>query len=476
MDRYDLIIIGGGAGGFAAATRASELGAKAALINSGLPIGGTCVNVGCVPSKVLLEMGSEFYNPQHPRFRAIRDGASASFDFEAAIREKDEMVAALRESNYVKVAEGLAGLTVIEGQARFLSPYQVEVNGQALEAEKFVIATGSRPKILPFKGIDGVHYITNREALGLPRLPQSMTIIGAGPIGLEFAQMYARFGSRVTLLEKESQVMPLAEPEMADELQRCLEDEGIVINTGVNVERVAEEGGVKRVEATYEGQRLVFEGEELLLATGVTPNTEELGLDKAGVETERGSFIRVSDKLQTSAHHIWSAGDVAGKTVSNVVGKMFLETIAAKEGNIAASNALEDTRKTIDYQSVPRAVFTDPQMASVGLTEAGLMQRINACSCRTVEIAQVPKAQAIKETRGLVKMIAHPETGVVVGVHMVAPMAADLIHEAALAVKFKLTIDDIIDTVHVFPTLSEAIKRAAQSFRRDISKMSCCVE
>jgi mercuric reductase len=180
--------------------------------------------------------------------------------------------------------------------------------------------------------------------------------------------------------------------------------------------------------------------------------------------------------MHTSAPGIWAAGDVASKTVSNIVGKMFLETVAAKEGNIAASNALEGTKKTIDYYLVPRAVFTDPQMASVGLTEEGYMQRYNVCVCRTIEIAQVPKAMAIKETRGLVKMVIDPKTEVIAGVHMVAPMAADLIHEAALAVKFKLTIDDIIDTVHVFPTMSEAIKRVAQSFKRDISKMSCCVE
>jgi mercuric reductase len=172
--------------------------------------------------------------------------------------------------------------------------------------------------------------------------------------------------------------------------------------------------------------------------------------------------------MQTSAPHVWAAGDV--------VGKAFLETVAAKEGYLAAGNALEGTLKSIDYDSVPKAVFTDPQVASVGVTEVGLMKRINACSCRTVEIAQVPKAQAIKETRGLVKMVIHPETEVIVGVHMVAPMAADLIHEAALAVKFKLTVDDIVDTVHVFPTIGEAIKRVAQSFKRDISTMSCCVE
>ena len=255
---------------------------------------------------------------------------------------------------------------------------------------------------------------------------------------------------------------------MAEELQRCLEAEGILINTQAHVEMLREEGNMRVVDAKVGSNLQTFKAEELLMATGVVPNTEDMGLELAGVEVTRDGFVQVNGELQTSVPHIWAAGDV--------VGKPFLETIAAKEGYTAASNALEGTNKAIDYDSVPKAVFTDPQVASVGLTEEEFMKRYNFCSCRTLEIAQVPKAQAIKETRGLVKMTIHPETQVIVGVHMVAPMAADLIHEATLAVKFKLTIDNIIDTVHVFPTISEAFKRVAQSFTRDISKMSCCVE
>jgi mercuric reductase len=262
MERFDLIIIGGGAGAFAAATRASELGVKTVLINSGLPLGGTCVNVGCVPSKLLLEIGSEYYYPQHIRFKAaepVKCGHPGPLDFQAAIGEKDEIVNTLRESNYTRVAEGL-GFSVMEGRASFTSPQQVEVNGQVLEADKFIIATGSRPRILPFKGIDSVRYITNREALSLSRLPESMIVIGAGPVGLEFAQMYARFGTRVTVLEKEVQVLPLAEREVADELQRCLEEEGIEIHTGADVEEVGEEGGLKVVQAKLGGPKSPLRG------------------------------------------------------------------------------------------------------------------------------------------------------------------------------------------------------------------------
>lgn len=467
MEKFDLIIIGGGAGGFAAATKASELGAKAVIINGGLPLGGTCVNVGCVPSKILLEIASELYNPQHPRFEALRNGHPTTFNFEAAIREKDEIIGALRGSNYIRVAKEL-GVPVMEGKAKFVSPKHLEVNGQTLDGDKFIIATGSRARILPFKGVDKVKYITNREALSLPRLPKSMLVVGGGPLGLEFAQMYARFGTKVTVLEKEKQILPLAEPEMADELQRCLEEEGIEIHTGVDIEELREEGDLKIVAAKIGTLQTTVEGEELLLATGVSPDSEDMGLEAAGVELSPRGFVAVNGELQTSAPYIWAAGDV--------VGKAFLETVAAKEGYIAASNALEGTKRTIDYDSVPKAVFTDPQVASVGFTEEEYMHRYNVCLCRTIEIAQVPKAMAIKETRGKVKMAIDPKTEVVAGVHIVAPMAADLIHEAALAVKFKLTIDDIIDTVHVFPTMSEAIKRVAQSFKRDVSTMSCCVE
>jgi mercuric reductase len=415
---------------------------------------------------MLLEVASEYYHANHPRFQAIRHNHVATFDFGAAIKEKGDIVASLRESNYIRVAQGL-GVPVIEGRATFISPKQVQVDGKILEAEKLIIATGSSPQVVPFPGIEEAGYITNREALSLERLPRSMVIIGGGPLALEFAQIYSRFGTRVTLLQRGRLLLSREEPEVSQEIRRCLEEEGVEIRTEVSVQLLRREGRLRVVEAQVDGRAQSFQGEELLLATGVVGNSGDLGLDMAGVMSER-SFIRVDPYLQTTVPHIYGAGDV--------VGKMLLETVAAKEGYVAASNALEGAKKSIDYDSIPRAVFTDPQVASVGLTETELMKREGVCSCRTVRIEQVPKARAIKENRGLVKMVVNPKTGFIVGVHMVAPMAADLIHEATLAVKYKLTVDDLIDTVHVFPTLSEAIKLVAQSFRRDVSRMSCCVE
>lgn len=467
MKKYGLVVIGGGAAAFAAAIKANERGVKTAMINDGLPIGGTCVNVGCVPSKHLLEVGNHHYYPKYPVFKAIEPNGG-NIDFDLAIGEKDEVIGELRKSNYINIVEGLEHVAFYESRGKFVSDREVQVNGEILKGEKFVVATGSRPTILPFEGIEEVDYITNREALSLDKLPESMIVIGGGPLGMEFAQMYHHFGTKVTILNRKPRILPKEEPEVSEEMKKLLEEEGIEIHVNAHSKKVWQKAGSKFVLADVQGEEVTFEAEELLLAAGVTPNSDGLGLENTGVEVDDKGFIVVDNEMHTTAPHIWAGGDVAGG--------LLLETTAAKEGFISASNALEGTHKTIDYDVVPHAVFTMPQVAGVGITEEELMRRKNVCSCRTVPMSMVPKARAIKDTRGLIKMVIDPETSVVVGVHIVSPLAADMIHEATLAVKHRLTIDDIIDTVHVFPTMSEAIKLVAQAFKRDITKMSCCVE
>lgn len=332
---------------------------------------------------------------------------------------------------------------------------------------KIIITTGSRPKILPIKGIDNVKYLTNRTALSLEKLPESIIVIGAGPLGLEFAQMFAMFGSRVYVIEKEQRILPLEEPEISSALKESLERWGIKFYTGAVISEVWQNGNSKFVKFSMDDENTTLEAEEILLATGVAPNTSNLGLENAGVETDKRGFIKVDETLRTTAENIWAGGDC--------VGKMFLETVAAKEGNIAATNALEDKNLKIDYESIPHAVFTFPQVASVGITEDELMKRLNVCACRTVKFSSVPKAIAAKREEGLIKMVVNPHNRAIVGVHIVSHNAAEIINSAALAVKFKLTIYDIIDTVNVFPTFSEAVKIAALAFTRDISVMSCCI-
>jgi mercuric reductase len=478
MNKYSLIIIGGGAAAFAAATKASDLGKTALMINSGLPIGGTCVNVGCVPSKHLLTVGDELYYGPRSRFKALRNGHEPGFDFRTAMEEKSELIAALRQKNYANVLEHLDGVDLVEARAHFVGPRQVEAAGQVYEADKIIIATGSSTKPLPVPGLDQVQWLNNVTAMELHERPGSMVVIGAGPLGLEFAQMFSHFGTRVTVLEAMDQILPSHEPEIAAELQRSLEEEGIEFRVGITVNNVAERDG-KKVVSIRGGQgarrrrslaTTVEEiiADELLLAAGVRANTSGLDLEKAGVSTGPNGFIQVDQYYQTDNPDVFAAGDC--------IGKMALETVAAKEGSMAAENAFTIPVRTINYDHVPSAVFTNPQVASVGLSEGEEMRRFNACSCRTIYMDVVPKAEAIKEDRGVFKMVIHPRSSKVLGVHIVSPHAADLIHEATLAVKFGLTVDDIIDTVHVFPTLSEGIKRVAQAFTRDVSQMSCCVE
>ena len=469
MSDYDLIIIGGGAAAFAAATKASDLGKTALMINSGLPIGGTCCNVGCVPSKNLLTVGDELFYSRHSRFKGLQNGHDLHLDWKAAIQEKDDMCLAMRQSNYENVVASLDGVSYLEGRARFISPSQVEVNGATIKGDKAIIATGASTRPLNVDGFDRVKWHTNETIMDLEEVPESLIVIGGGPEGLEFAQMFAHFGSMVTVLvAKGHQVLRREEPEIVSEILRSLKAEGIRFVTGVTLDKLAELNG--RVVVSVRGDDGVEElaAQELVLAAGIRANTAGLQLDKAGIKMDEDGHIEVDQSFQTDNSNVYAVGDC--------VGKMALETVAAKEGSMAAENALTGSHKSINYEHVPHAVFTNPQVASVGITEEEVMRRFNACACRTIYMDAVPKAMTINEDRGVFKMVIHPRTSKILGVHIVSPNAAELIHEATLAVKFGLTIDDIIDTLHVFPTLSEGIKRVAQAFTRDVSQMSCCVE
>ncbi|MCR4395079.1 MAG: FAD-dependent oxidoreductase, partial [Dehalococcoidales bacterium] len=242
---YDVIIIGGGTAAFAAATKAADLKKNILMINTGLPPGGTCVNVGCIPSKHLLTVGDEYYYCQHPKFRALRNAATHSFIFHIAIKEKDQMVEKARKQNYTRVLKSLKSVTLLEEKARLTGPNQVEAGGQTFEAEKIIIAVGASARSLPIPGLDSVRWLNNITAMQLKKLPASMAIIGGGPLGLEFAQMFAHFGTKITVLEAMEHILPRHEPEIAAELQRCLEKEGIRIHTAIHIEKVAEQNGKK---------------------------------------------------------------------------------------------------------------------------------------------------------------------------------------------------------------------------------------
>lgn len=458
---YDLIIIGGGAAGFAAATRANDLGARTMLVNEGLPLGGTCVNVGCIPSKHLLAIAEAVHSARHPRLATVPASREPVPAFEVARREKDDLVATLRRRNYEEVLASLPSVEFRAARATIVAPGTVRAGSEEIEGRHILIATGARAAIPPVPGLRESGYLTNVEALELDEPPRRLAVIGGGPLGLEFAQMFARFGSQVTVIEAEPEIVPRAEPEIAAVLREALESEGIRILTGTRIQRV-EPGAPRRILCAND---LCVEADAVLVATGIAPNTEGLGVEAAGGQLDARGFVRATPWLE-AGERLWAAGDV--------VGRMPLETVAAKEGALAASNALEGRRDSIDYDSVPWAVFTSPQLAGVGMTEAESMKRTQFCNCRTVFYTQLPRALAAKDHVGAVKLTVDQE-GRIRGGFVCGTNAAELIHEVAFAVRLGLTVYDVIDTVHVFPTYSEAVKLAALAFTRDVSVMACCI-
>ncbi|MCR4263734.1 MAG: mercury(II) reductase [Candidatus Roizmanbacteria bacterium] len=475
MKKFDLIIIGGGAGAFAAAIRANELGAKTALINAGLPLGGTCVNVGCLPSKTLLWAGEIMHSTKHHGIPGI-DIEVKNFDFQKVVQDELALVEKMRREKYEKVLKNLEHVSAIEGKAKFVSEKEVEVNGETLNAEKIIIATGSTANVPPIEGIHEVGFVTHIEALKMDKQPKELIVIGAGPVGLEFAQMFARFGTKVIVLQRGPSILPQVEKPLTDRLTEVLKKEGVTIITSAEITKVYAEGdpstklgvGKKVVAFTVDGREQTAKGDKILLAAGKTANTGELGLDLAGVEIDKRQTVVVNQNFQTSAKNIFAVGDVTNAP-------MRLETTAGREGTLAAENALKGTTLFIDYDTVPFTVFTDPQIAGVGTSESRQMKEQGVCNCRTISFEAVPKAIIMHRTEGLIHMAVDTKSPKIVGMQILAPNAGELIAIGMMIVKNGNTIDDVVNSLPMFPTLSESIKIAALSFTKDISKLSCCI-
>ncbi len=465
---YDLIIIGGGAGAFAAANTANKLKKKTLLINYDkiLPLGGTCVNVGCVPSKIMLHQGEEYYYPTKSRFRAVKLGGKA--DFLEALKETYEMVKKFRAKNYKNVIKKQEYVDFKEGKASFIDTHTVKVGNKRFKGEKILIATGAETLVPSIKGIENSDYITNVNIFGLKKKPKSVIIIGGGPLGMEFSQIFHHFGVEVTVLQNSERVIPKFDSALGEALKKHLGKEGVTIKTKANTKEIKKTKRGIKLTAEIDGKIQTLSAERLMLATGLQPHTKGLNIEKIGVELNERGFVKVNRYLQSSQKHIYAAGDVTGL--------MPLETTAAKEGNIAVLNMFENAKKTMNYGEIPAAVFTSPEVAAVGITEEDYMKKYNTCLCRTTTLNHVEKALAIKDTRGLIKMVVDPKTKVILGVHIISPMAADIITTATYAIKNKMTIYDVRDTAHVFPTLSEMIKKVAQSFDQNLDELACCVE
>lgn len=454
---YDLLIVGSGSAGVAAVLEASALGAKAAVVEAGV-LGGTCVNVGCVPSKYLLRAADAFHRAGHSAFPGLRTEA-LGVDWKALLAGKEGLIAALRKEKYQEVLEA-AGVPVLRGRARFLDGERMEVEGREVLAGRYLLATGARPFLPPIPGLQESAPWTYLEALSAPALPESLLVVGGGPIGLELAQAFARLGSRVTVLEALPEVLPQEDRELARLLRGYLEEEGLRVHTGVRVETVVREGAFR-----VRTDRGVFEAERLLVATGRRPSLEGLGLERAGVERDERGFLRLDPSLRTTNPRVYAAGDA--------VGLPQFVYVAAQSGRVAARNAL-GVETPLDLAALPRVTFTDPALAAVGLTEEEARRRYGAgVRAATLPLSQVPKALTARDARGAFKIVVDEE-GTVLGLHVLAHEAGDVIQEGILTVKYGPGYRDLIDTFYPYLTLAEGIRLVAQALDADPKKLSCC--
>ena len=474
-ERFDLVILGSGSTAFAAALRAAELG-KTALMTESRTLGGTCVNRGCLPSKNLIEAARIVWEAAHPRYPGLTP-VKMTVDFRELVRQKDQVIHDYRDRKYSSIIGDADKIKVYDGHAAFVSEHTISVNGRTIEGDQILIATGTRPGLPPIEGLDQVPYVTSdlltsEEPQELFDLPRSLVIVGGGYIALELGQMFQRFGSQVTILERSEKILKDYEPEVSIAVTEALCAEGINLITGVSVRRVFQEGDQTIVVTQKGGAEQRVRTDRLLVATGRVPNTDELGIERVGVELDERGFVRVNDQLQTNVPHIWAAGDVIGRQTES----QMATPVGAHDGRIAASNALAGEGRRVDHRVIPRNIFTDPQVAVVGLTDAEANARGYRCWCNTIPVSLVPRAGAIHETRGIVKMVADADTNEVLGVSLVMADAGEVIHEAAMAMRFGAKIQDFIDLLHVYPTMAEALKIVAISRYKDPTKLSCCAE
>lgn len=462
--KYDLIILGGGSAGFAAAIQAHELGKTVLMVNAGT-IGGTCVNVGCVPSKTLIRAAEALHRGGHHAFAGIK-GEAALVDFEAVIRQKDELVSQLRQAKYMDVLEAYDRVELIEGEARVESPRTVRVNGVAYEASSILVATGSRPWLPDIPGLAESDPLDSTSAFELTRLPESMIMLGGRYIALEIAQMFARLGTKVTVLQRSGRILPTEDADLTEALTGYLREEGLCIETSVRVREVRRDGSGVIVHALVGDAEREFAAERILCATGRRANTEALGLKEIGVRLSGQGDILVDEHLQTSQPGIFAAGDVIGEPA-------FVYT-AAYEGRLAAANALSGESRKRDYRALPWVIFSDPQVAGVGLNELEAASAGIEVEVARLDLKNVPRARAARDTRGFIKLIRRKGSDELVGARILAPEGGEQIMEAALAIRHDIGVSDLASAFHPYLTQAEGIKLCAQTFGKDVAKLSCC--
>ncbi len=451
---YDLVIIGAGPGGYVAAIRAAQLGMHVACIEKEAALGGTCLNVGCIPSKALLD-SSEFY--AHARSGLAAHGVTVGevvLDLPAMMARKSKVVKTL--------TQGVAGLfrknkvERLTGTARIVDAATVEVQdatgSQRVAAKRILIATGSEPVSLPALPFDGTHIISSTDALSLPQVPQRLLVVGAGAIGLELGSVWRRLGAEVVVVEVMDRIVPGVDRAMGVELQKALQKQGFTFRLRTSATQAQITQGTVRVTLESEGRQSVEEYSVVLVAVGRRPYHTGLGVREAGVECDEAGRIRVDDRYQTSVPGVFAIGDV-------IAGPMLAHK--AEEEGIAAVELMAGIGGHVNYAAIPSVVYTWPELASVGLSEEDAKEQGIVVNIGSFPFLANGRARCMNDTEGMVKILADAQNDRVVGIHILGPRASDLIAEATLAMEFGASAEDIARAVHAHPTLPEAMKEAA---------------
>ena len=448
MSNYDTIVIGAGPGGYVAAIRASQLGQKTAAVEKE-HLGGVCLNWGCIPTKSLLR-NAEIAN-------LLKEGKTFGFSFDNL--SLDYSVAQKRSR---KVSERLVKgvgflmkknkIDVIEGLGKLKSATEVEVNGQLHTAKNFIIATGARARSIPGVEIEGDKLLTYHQALELTEVPKSLVVVGAGAIGMEFAHIFHSYGAEVTVVEMLPNVLPLEDEEVSQEVEKQFGRAGIKVRTGTKVEKVEIDSAGVKISVSKDGQTETLQAEKALIAIGVAPNSENMGLETVGVKTERG-FIQIDDKMATNVAGIYAIGDVTGK--------LALAHVASAQGIAAAEVIAGHAPRPFNYRNMPRCTFTHPEVASVGLTEAQAREQGYEVKVGKFPFQPNGKALGLNDNIGFVKIVAENKYNEVLGVHLVGPHVTELVAGPTGMIGLETTLEELAHTVHPHPTLSEVIMEAA---------------
>ncbi len=455
MKSFDVIVIGSGPGGYIAAIRAAQLGFKTAIIEKYNTLGGTCLNVGCIPSKALLDSSEHFYNATHhfEEFGIRTEKVTA--DFPKMVERKNGVVdqttkgvAFLMEKNNIEVFYGLGSFK----DATHVVVTKEDGNSEEIEGKNIIIATGSKPSTLPFITIDKERIITSTEALNLPEIPQSMVVIGGGVIGLELGSVYQRMGCQVSVVEYMDRLIPGMDKDLSKELQKVLKKQGMSIHTSHEVQAVERKGDKVSVSVKdKKGEEVVFEADYCLVAVGRRPFTEGLGLDKAGVELDERGRVKTNENLQTNVPNIYAIGDV-------IEGPMLAHK--AEEEGVFVVEKLAGQQPHLNYHLIPGVVYTWPEVAAVGYTEEDLKGENIDYKVGKFPMRALGRSRASGDTDGFVKVLADKNTDEILGFHMIGARAADLIAEGVVAMEYRASTEDIAMTCHAHPTYSEAVKEA----------------